>query len=431
MNLIESRRATNQNRGWYFVAILPGAWAIFGSRWGSYLPKEPFFFSDLLICLLVASTILSNVLVKRRNKFNLYLFFSFYLVFELLMSDWVQPITSLRDFLPYFYLTVAPLMAIRFISAGDAMLARFGILLQVCIVLHTFWCVASFFIPQITLSLPIVSAAQSLHIFSIRPDFDAVITSVFIAMVILNRINIIPRKIQYLLVLVGSAYIILQNNRASFISFVLLILLASRSRIKLVENIDLKGLLKIAGFSMATISIVIISQLSIGQKFIGTINADSTNASAQAGAGTASARLSAWKLVFDFIDAKPQRLAFGTGFGNDYLQDSGALRALVNSEEGSRTSPRHPHNYWINSYARLGLVGIATLFLLFSQGLRRSFRVFKNHSSYGDATLISALIFISIIPVASLGVVLESPFGAISMSMSLAFMLAVAEKEKA
>jgi O-antigen ligase len=429
--LIEIEQSQRQKRQWYFLGILPGAWAIVGSRWGSYLPSEPIFFSDLFIALLIISSIFSKSRVKRSVRFSLFVFLIFFLSFQLLIADWNQPITTLRDFMPYFYLAVAPIMALRFISANDEVQEAFGKVLEFCLVLHTLWCLSSFFIPKFSESLPLVNAAQGLHFFSIRPDFDASITSVFIAMVILGRINLISRKFQYFLIFFSIIYIFSQNNRASFISFAILLVIAIQGRLKLVRNIDQRAFMKLVVVTAFLISIIFIGQLSIGQKFLGTLNANSNNISAQAGAGTASARLEAWKNVFNYSNSNPRRIAIGSGFGTDYLQDSGALRAMVNSEAGSRTNPRHPHNYWINSYARLGLTGFLLIGLIIFSGLRMALKICKNPFGYRNATLFSALLLIGVIPIASLGVVLESPFGAIAMSMTLGFMLAEMNREKA
>jgi len=428
--LFKLQKSLYQKRQWYFLGILPGAWAIVGSRWGSYLPSEPIFFSDLFIAILITSSIFSKSRVIRSVRFSLFVFLGFYLSFQLLIADWDQPIITMRDFMPYFYLTVAPIMALRFISAPDEVQRTFGKLLEFCLLLHTFWCLSSFYIPNLSENLPLVSSAQGLHIFSIRPDFDASITSVFIAMVMLGRINLISRSFQFPLLLLSIIYIFSQNNRASFISFAILLVIAIQGRLKLVRNFDQRAFFKLLVFSVFLISIIFIGQLSIGQKFLGTLSANSANPSALAGAGTASARLDAWENIFNYINSSPRRIAIGSGFGTDYLQDSGALRAMVNAEAGSRTNPRHPHNYWINSYARLGLVGFLLICLIMFSGLKMTLKICKNPFGYSDATLVSALLFIAIIPIASLGVVLESPFGAIAMSMSLGFILAEMNRKK-
>ena len=95
--MIEIEQSQRQKRQWYFLGILPGAWAIVGSRWGSYLPSEPIFFSDLFIALLIISSIFSKSRLKRSVRFSLFVFLIFFLSFQLLIADWNQPITTIHQ----------------------------------------------------------------------------------------------------------------------------------------------------------------------------------------------------------------------------------------------------------------------------------------------------------------------------------------------
>ncbi len=428
MNLLNSSKAIPVNFRWYLIAILPGCWAIFGSRWGSYLPREPIFLSDILILLLLVATLFSRIKVIRKSKFTIYVVYLFLLLSKLIFSNWDYPLTLLRDFIPYFYIAMAPLVAWRIIPSNVVISQKIGRFLEYCIVAHAAWCLFSFYLPNFVTILPQISSSQQIHVFSIRPDFDAAMVSVFIAMVVLKRISVINLSVQRIFAVLGSSYILLQDNRASFISFSILMLISIRYRLSRLDNVLKRASVRILVLSCVCLALIGISQLTIGQKFIGTTQLISKESSSMVGAGTASARLAAWTQVMNYLDSSPQRVFFGVGFGPDYLQDSGALRALVNSEVGSRTMPRQPHNYWLNTYARLGILGLGILGLIFAQCLRLAIRILRKPTDYGVEMLISSLIFIALIPVASLGVVLESPFGAIAMTLALGFMLVERER---
>jgi len=429
MRLLNRNHIRRQNFSWYLIAILPGCWSIFGSRWGSYLPREPFFFNDLFISILVLSFVLSREKVIRKRKFTSFLIFFLYLVIKILFSSWDNVLLVLRDSIPYIYLVTAPLIAIRILTANARIVRQLGKFMEWCIVGHAAWTIFSYYFPGLIKGLPVVSNSQELHIFSIRADFDAAIMSVLIAMVIMGQISVIPIRLKIPLALLGSSYILLQGNRASFISFSILIFISLKYRLKKIKVFYAKAVATLIIVLLVSLGIVGISQLAIGERFVGATRGFSQGATEIAGSGTASARISAWNQVAQYVNSSPARIGFGIGFGTDYMQQSGALRALVNADQGSRTLPRQPHNYWLNTYARIGLLGMGILLILLTQTLKIVAKVLREPTRYGVETLMSSLIFAALIPVATFGVVLESPFGALSLAMAIAFMLA--EREKA
>lgn len=334
----------------------------------------------------------------------------------------------LRDFAPYIYLVTAPLIAIRIMAASGKMVRQLGRFIEWCILGHGVWTIFSYYFPGLIKGLPLVSNSQEIRIFSIRSDFDAAIMSVLIAMVIMGKMSVIQVRLQFILALLGSGYIVLQGNRASFISFSILIFFALKYRLKKITVFYAKVVGRLIIVLFVSLGIVGISQLTIGQKFIGTTQVFSQGATSIVGSGTAAARFSAWKQVAQYVNMSPVRIGFGVGFGSDYMQHSGALRALVNAGEGSRTSPRHPHNYWLNTYARIGLFGMGILLILLTQTFKIVVKILRDPTIYGLETLISSLIFVALIPVATFGVVLESPFGALALAMAIGFILTEREK---
>jgi O-antigen ligase len=120
-------------------------------------------------------------------------------------------------------------------------------------------------------------------------------------------------------------------------------------------------------------------------------------------------------MVIDWTNEEPVRQLVGSGFGNDFLAESGTKAFL---EGTTYTNVRSPHNWFVGIYARMGLVGLALALAVIGQA---GWAVWKNRRRIGaDPVLaISALVIASILPVASLGVVLEAPFGAVPFFWAL------------
>jgi len=74
---------------------------------------------------------------------------------------------------------------------------------------------------------------------------------------------------------------------------------------------------------------------------------------------------------------------------------------------------RSPHNYLLNTWARLGLVGLVLILGILLTGLRLA-RLVAMHAPRVRDDDVFAMFLVASIPVAALlGVVLESPFGAL------------------
>jgi O-antigen ligase len=123
--------------------------------------------------------------------------------------------------------------------------------------------------------------------------------------------------------------------------------------------------------------------------------------------GTAQARIASWKASLRYTNRTPSRQVVGVGFGPDFLHDAGAAAIL----EGSvYTGVRAPHNYLINTYARLGGVGLLVVIVGIASVLGAAIRMLPRRREF-DMTL--TLLFVSLLVVAIFGVILESPFGAV------------------
>ena len=140
-----------------------------------------------------------------------------------------------------------------------------------------------------------------------------------------------------------------------------------------------------------------------GQRLVESVRGQESQA-----LGTVQVREYAWTGVTEYILADARRTAVGVGFGPDFIQDSGTAYSLEGSEY---TDVRSPHNYVFGTLARLGVAGALLVLLLIGAGAVLSVRRLADS---GDAvTVLAALLVLGLPVTALLGVVLESPFGAI------------------
>jgi hypothetical protein len=130
------------------------------------------------------------------------------------------------------------------------------------------------------------------------------------------------------------------------------------------------------------------------------------------GVGTFYARSDAWGEIVDWIHRDgPSRALLGVGFGAHYLQLSGGDVLLL----GSLADPdvRAAHNFGVNTWARLGAIGLAVVGLIMVLAIVAAVRLVLLLREPPLLDVFAALLVLAIPTTALLGVVLESPFGAI------------------
>jgi O-antigen ligase len=126
---------------------------------------------------------------------------------------------------------------------------------------------------------------------------------------------------------------------------------------------------------------------------------------------TSRARLESWEAIWEYLQESPGRLIAGVGFGPDYLHDSGGDAKLLGSDLAEDV--RAPHNYLVNSLARLGILGLLLVLGLLITGIRLSFSLARGDPDLTNMDVL-AVLCVTVIPIgAVVGVILESPFGAI------------------
>lgn len=379
-------------------------------RWGSYvgLPGRSVYVSDLVVGVAVASTL--TAFLRDRSRWPAWMAairrapFLLSVVSLVLLIAAVRLLAggdlsrvALRDFAPYGYGVVALLL----LRERSSVWERRPLLVFLPSVVLSTWLMFDLFVVSHLGAMPSVGNDV---LFAPRPDVNATICGVTVAMVVL----VLQRGSSTRLVRAGlvalagvDIYLVLRlPSRAALIASTLALCLAlSRIAVKAWHR---GWLPRAAMVTMALAAIGIVAFSVPGQRLI-----DSALSEGQA-AGTTHARAEAWKHVVDYVDAKPERVAVGVGFGPDFLHASGAARYY----EGVYENVRSPHDYLLGSFARMGLVGAIPILIMLLLGLAAGARMVIAPDAEAIDSL-AGLLLVTLPIIASLGVVLESPFGAI------------------
>jgi hypothetical protein len=389
------------------AGTLAACLAIFGSRWGSYLGSAPIFLTDILIGVAVCHLAAS----RERHLLSLHTPCVTHALLSLLLL-WVTVrflagghfgVIALRDAAPYFYALLALVSAAAFTRSSPANRERTARLFMLALTGHAIWCVASVLWPTLSSLMPLVAPSQGLHLFSVRPDFDLAVLGVYTACLFTRLIKGTDRPALTTLWLMLCWVAILNNHsRAGLLgaitaSVLVLFICLQGQHEKMSRKLALLGILPLL---MATV-LFIIPQTQVGGRLTGT-----------SGAGSQRARSDTWDRLWHYSLDSSDRFAVGVGFGPNFMAESGAGLLLVGSNEESEVRPRSPHNYWVGTLVRTGLVGVSLSLALLLATLARIRLLLPR--LYNDPLLfLSALTVVALIMPATLGVVLESPFGAV------------------
>jgi O-antigen ligase len=235
----------------------------------------------------------------------------------------------------------------------------------------------------------------------------------------------------------GAVLVFTLYDRAGLLAFVVqivVVVLLTPARKRLVGRYDRRV---VAAILVIVVPIFLFEavQSKPVQRLLLTVPGNSSASSSteiQGSIGTADARLHSWKALISYLEVDPAREVRGVGFGPNFLQKSGASVLLLGTAAATEQEDvRSPHNYLLNTWARLGLVGLVLVLGLLLAGLRLS-RLVAGHARHiRDDDVLAMLLVTSIPVVAFVGVVLESPFGALPYFWALGHLSARASQMKA
>lgn len=408
------------------VALLLAA-----TRWGSYIGFAPLFLTDVLIALAVIDRIVGDRhgrrgqlnAIDRKDPGLIVLLFLLLVAGRGLMSfDYAFSLPWLRDLTPFLYGVLAFASASALAKSTRAEQLKTMKYLWWALVAHLTWVAAIVFSGVDTDSFPRFPGA-AVSLFTLRPDVDVAVIGVTAGLAV-RRILLGERRKTALMLLAACLATATQfGSRAGLISVAVSMavgLVVSYSSLRrgeskrtfivlLVPVILFAGL---AGFAQTTAG----ERLMASTLGVSTSDAHERNAQ-----GTQQAREMAWGGIIDWTLADTSRALVGSGFGNDFLSESGVIEFLQGTDY---TGVRSPHNWLIGVFARLGLIGVALaagiLFLLIRAVIRERQRI-------GGNELLSAasLLVLGFMPIALLGVVLEAPFGAVPFWWAAGIVLAL------
>jgi hypothetical protein len=403
---------------------------LFGGRWGSYIGVSPLFLTDILIAAAAAHYVLSHARTKRMPGSTpasagvavLWLLLIWTTV--RFVAGWRLDVVAARDAAPYFYVTVGLLAAYSSRSVGPETRDRTVRILTWALGLHAAWCAFTLVLPGVADRMPVIAPSVGLRVFSFRSDFDTAMLGLWAAMLLLRIMSGAQIRLPAAAYVATWGVIFLSGSRAGVLSAIVVNGLAYVAAARSHEtNTERKRSAAVIIPLIFAIALLALPQTTIGQRFAGTFGlAESENA--VSALGTASARENAWSALFQYVNDTPERQLFGVGFGPNVLEDSGAGVALIGATAlQEETAPRSPHNYWLGTYGRLGLIGIGLSLALVAVLTRRAWMQISRPLRPDRLALLAALLGLSMIPVASLGVVLESPFGAVPYFWSIGVLL--------
>lgn len=400
---------------WWLVLYLAAT-----SRWGSYVgvPGVPVFISDLVLAVAAIGVatqvarssssprqVLQHVAAAPVALHLCLVLLAWSLLRAVLgISSFVDaPLTALRDLAPYGYAIAAPvgyLLAVQ----GSALARR---LLYGALAFHAAWILLGTRLPGWPWG---VVLGGTTPVFSPRPDVDSALAGIAIGLalhdVLLRGERRSPRRLAVFaaFALVNGAVILTLQTRAGLLASIVAVgavLTAWAWRSRGTAPVSRRNRLAVSAAALAVLALVI-ALSPPGQRLVQAMRGQQSQA-----LGTVQVRENAWRGLLEYITADAARTAVGVGFGPDFIEDSGRAYLLEGTEY---KDVRSPHNYVLGTLARLGVFGAVLVLMTVLAGWLLAARLVAARDA---PTVFAALVVLSFPVTALLGVVLESPFGAI------------------
>jgi O-antigen ligase len=403
-----------------------GVYLLATARWGSYLLPGPPYISDLFIILLVAERAMAatrSLPALSRVETSVALACGGLLVWTALRFAYGSfTANAIRDAAPYGYAILVFLTPSRALSDTDH--RKMVRVLLAGLFFHSAWVTLETLSPGFGSGLPPLGGGQSVF-FELRPDVDQTVCAV-LGLICLNRAITGTSPGVYLgLAAWNAALVLTGHSRAALaaagVMFVVFALFTPARRELFRRHtprvIVAVLIVAIAGLAYGLNRGQAAARLgSAGNAYLPIV--PTSGPVPEHAIGTARARQQAWQAIERYLEANSSRNWTGVGFGPDFLHDSGGDQLLLGA---SSQDVRQPHNFLINTWARLGLIGLAIILVILAVGVRLAALVSRNRSL--DDVDLAAVLIVTGFPVAACyGVVLESPFGAIPYFWALGYL---------
>ncbi len=391
------------------VALLLAA-----SRWGSYIGASPIFLTDILIACALLHTIV-NGLTSRRNRpharmplpYRLFLGYAILVGLVTLGRD--PTLIWLRDLVPFLYAGLALLAAGSYARSDDAGRARTRRFLTWALGFHAAWGVVAIQLGNASAGLftvPLIGAP----VFQIRPDIDGALLSIAAGLLMRHLVISGKRPVLTVLAIIWCSYGVAHlPSRASLLTLVVCLVVVFVS-VRSVGSTSRRLVVGLVAIVAVGAGLAVLPATDPGQRILATIGVqEATTVNQQSAQGTFRARQKTWAGVNYWSQQDPVRRVFGSGFGNNFLDESRVTAYVAGTDY---ENVRSPHNWFIGTLARLGLVG---LFLALLTMGHLGFTVWRIRSRMATDPLLmlAGLTVASVFTVSMFGVVLEAPFGAV------------------
>jgi hypothetical protein len=407
------------------------------SRWGSYLFPGPPYLADLTLGLLIVERMFAAATNRVRSggtdgALGLSIFgLLTWTVLVLLAGE--QTTIALRDAAPYLYAILVVIAA----PVSGVHATRAQGLLTAALVVHAAWVTAALLFPGLPEGTPSLGHSQT-RIFEIRADFDGVICGLLAGIGLHRAVHGRAIPVNLLLTGWGLALVFGLATRAGLIAvamqFGMLALVGlARPRVKKrtpdelshphtphphrSPMMDPRLVVAIIVLAIPAGAFLARNAASV-ERLATTVGEVSSTGSFETKRDTTRARSRSWGHLVDWLGRDAERTLLGVGFGPDFVTESGAGALLVGV--GSPDEPRAPHNFLLNTWARLGMIGCLLVLAVMFAGARLAFAVARHAPELPDVDLLAILLVVSVPVAGFFGVILESPFGAIPYFWALA-----------
>ncbi|WP_188755518.1 O-antigen ligase family protein [Microbacterium album] len=383
--------------------------ALAGGRWGTYigLPGAPIFLTDLLFAggaaLMIVSRLRGSTRAASNPPTTLYVVMAMCFGAVLMIgiaSASVWSLNVVRDAVPFIYLLALPL----YVAACEA-IPRDRILRAAMLAtsFHAVWYFAAVF----KMISPVQVPGVGVDVFDTRGDFDGIVCGIAIALLLSSGRRHLLLKLA--IAAMALAAMVSQGSRAGLVGGLIILAFAASARTRWAHLPQRRAgvLVATAHFAVASLIVLVSLAPALPEWAGGLQRVLVTDLSGQSSEqNTTTARFQAWGLIVDYVNASASARWFGYGFGSDVVMDSGALAYL-----SGNPAVRAAHSFfftWLGFTGWVGVVlaalGLTALTLACLRRMRR-----EMSSSLAAGTIVS------IIAAGFIGVLLESPFGYLTL----------------
>lgn len=429
--------APRRQREQLIVGTVVVSFLLLTSRWGSHLGVSPFYLTDVLLAWTFINAAVTALLKPKPRSLaeqpvswfpitlSMFLVWCGYVLIRGEIS-----VNALRDAAPYLYAVIGLVSYSSARTASTGQLRRTVGWLIVALSAHALWTFGSELIPGFRIRIPQLG---ELPFFSVRGDFDPLLVGLLGCIALWGAfsapsIQPMARLGSILGALTCFGMMTMFSNRGALIGtgfavgFILLGYMVTSFRSGKLRRAAIAALVPI----LVIVGILLLPLIPSGARLAATFGIDygATDEYGNQAVGTASARADSWPILLDYIGTQESWVVQGIGFGPNFMLDSGAGEALVGPNLESQTEVRSPHNYWLGTFARIGLIGVGLVASLAIGLIATALRRVQRATSRIE-TVVPMVLAVGFLPTATVGVILESPFGSIPFWWSAGVFLAL------